>query len=72
MRRSRVTLGLTVALVLLTVLEWTLVPHASPRFPWHALPGYAALIGLGACLAVVLLSKALGRWFLQRPERDDE
>jgi UPF0716 family protein affecting phage T7 exclusion len=36
------------------------------------MPGYAALIGLLACIVVVLLSKALGAWLLQRPESDDD
>ena len=64
--------GLTVFLVLLVVVEAVFVPHEKPRFPWHFVPGYAALIGLGACLVVVLLSKALGRMVLQRPERSDD
>lgn len=64
--------GLAVLLVVLVAVEAVFVPHEKPRFPWHLLPGYAALIGVGACLVVVLLSKALGRMILQRPERSDD
>ena len=64
--------GLAALLVVLVVVEAVFVPHEKPRFPWHFVPGYSALIGLGACLVVVLLSKALGRMVLQRPERSDD
>ena len=64
--------GLAALLVVLVAIEAVFVPHGKPRFPWHFLPGYAAIIGLGACLVVVLLSKALGRTILQRPERADD
>ena len=64
--------GLAGVLVVLVVVEAIFVPHGKPRFPWHFVPGYAGLIGLGACLVVVLLSKALGRMILQRPERSDD
>jgi hypothetical protein len=68
---DRVTLIMAVVLALLVLVEYLVVPHCSPRFAWHRVPGYAALIGLLACLAVVQLSKALGAWLLQRPEEDD-
>lgn len=70
--RERATWIMAVVLAVLVVLEATVVPHYSPKFPWHHMPGYAALIGVGACLIVVILSKALGKAFLQRPERDDD
>jgi hypothetical protein len=70
--KDRVAIGMAVALLLLVAVEALFTPHDQPRFPWHHLPGYAAIIGLGACIAVVLLSKALGAWLLQRPESDDE
>jgi hypothetical protein len=68
---DRVTLIMAVVLALLVLVEYVLVPHGAPRFPWHRVPGYAALIGLLACIVVVQLSKALGAWLLQRPEEDD-
>jgi hypothetical protein len=70
--KDRAAVTMAVVLGALVLLEYALVPHDQPRFAWHHLPGYAALIGLGACLFVVQLSKALGRWLLQRPERDDD
>jgi hypothetical protein len=70
--KDPVSLVLAVVLLVLVAIEALWVPHSSPRFPWHHVPGYAAIIGLGACLIVVQLSKALGKWFLQRPEGTDE
>lgn len=70
--KDRVTIVMAVVLLALVALEALAVPHYHPRFPWHHVPGYAAMIGLFACLFVVQLSKALGKWLLQRPERDDD
>jgi hypothetical protein len=70
--KDRVAVALAAVLLLLVAVEAFVTPHDNPRFPWHHVPGYAAAIGLGACILVVLLSKALGAWLLQRPESDDE
>jgi hypothetical protein len=70
--KDRVSIAMALVLVALVAVEALFVPHYHPRFPWHHVPGYAAMIGLFACLFVVLLSKALGKALLQRPERDDD
>jgi hypothetical protein len=70
--KDRVAISMAVVLVALIAVEATVVPHEYPAFPWHRVPGYAAMIGLFACIFVVLLSKKLGAWLLQRPERDDD
>jgi hypothetical protein len=69
--KDRVTLILAAALIAMVMLEAAAIPHYSPEFPWHRVPGYAAFIGLAGCIVVVLLSKWLGRTFLQRPEAND-
>jgi uncharacterized membrane protein len=68
--KDRVVWALAGVLLLLVVLEAVLIPHTGPVFPWHSVPGYSAMIGLFGCIIVVLLSKWLGRTFLQRPEAD--
>jgi hypothetical protein len=70
--KDRVAIIMAVVLAALVAIEYLFVPHYQPKFPWHHVPGYAALIGLLACIVVVLLSKALGAWLLQRPESDDD
>jgi hypothetical protein len=69
--KDRVAIIMAVVLVALVIVEWLFTPHDHPRFPWHHVPGYSAIIGLFGCLFVVQLSKALGKRLLQRPERDD-
>lgn len=69
--KDRVTVTLAIVLLVLVLIEALVWRHDHPRFPWHLVPGYAAAIGLFSCLFVVQLSKALGKWWLQRPERDD-
>jgi hypothetical protein len=70
--RDRVAIGLALALAALVVIEVVFVPRDHIAFHWHAVPGYAALIGFGASILIVLISKQLGTWLLQRPVRDDD
>jgi hypothetical protein len=37
-------------------------------FPWHAVPGFDLAYGAAGCVAIVVLSKALGKAWLQRDE----
>lgn len=37
-------------------------------FPWHAVPGFDFLYGAVGCAAIIVLSKALGKAWLQRNE----
>lgn len=66
--KDRVTWVLAVVLVVLVLIEALFFRYDHPVFPWHHLPGYAAVIGLASSILVVLLSKKLGSWLLQRPE----
>jgi hypothetical protein len=70
--RDPVILALAGGLIALVLLEATVFGHYSPTSPWHHVPGYAAIIGLGACLVVVIATKALGKGWLQRVVREDE
>lgn len=72
MTLGRIGQALAAALVVLIALEATVAPHSAPKFFFHHLPGYAALIGLGAALLVIFLAKLVGKPYLQRRERDDD
>jgi hypothetical protein len=65
-----VTVGLASVLLVLVALEAWVFPHYHPVFPWHFVPGYAAVIGLVGCIVVVQISKWLGNVLLQRPDSD--
>ena len=67
MTARRVTWVLSAVLLLLVVVEIAF-PHHAPVFAWHHLTGSHAIIGFVSCVVVVLLSKAVGKWFLQRHE----
>jgi hypothetical protein len=47
--KDRVSVALALAAAGPGRRRGALGPHYSPRFPWHHVPGYAAIIGLGAC-----------------------
>ncbi|MFN2316030.1 MAG: hypothetical protein ABR551_12940 [Gemmatimonadales bacterium] len=70
--RDRTVRMLAIILVVLVALEATVAPHYAPKFPWHHVPGYATIIGVGAALLLVWGATALDRAFLQRPERGDD
>jgi hypothetical protein len=70
--KDRVAIIMAAILLALVLAEWLFAPHYQPRFPWHHVPGYAALIGLISSLLVVQLSKTVGKRLLQRPENDDD
>lgn len=68
---SKATIWLAVILVALVAAEALFAHHHHPVFPWHHLPGFLALVGLVSCVVVVKLSKAMGKWWLQRSEETD-
>jgi hypothetical protein len=70
--KDRVSIIMAIVLVLLVVVEYVFAPYEHPRFTWHHIPGWSAIIGLFSCLLTVQLSKMLGKLLLQRPERDDD
>lgn len=57
-------------LILAAVAEWAFAHHARGAPWWQTLPGVQAVYGIVGCVAIVRLSKWLGRAWLQRPESD--
>lgn len=61
-----------IPLILLTILS--LVMEIATRADstgdrwWNAIPGYYLAIGFVGCIGIILISKALGKWWLQRKE----
>lgn len=69
---SRVPWWLLVTFAAAMVAEWLVWAHKG-EVPWHhATPTFHAWYGVAGCMAIVLVSKALGKWLLQRPEGDEE
>jgi hypothetical protein len=42
--------------------------HVEAHHAWEVVPGFYAWYGGLGCAAIVLVSKALGKWLLQKPE----
>lgn len=60
----RVMYGVLALLVVLDVL----IPTGYGRFPWDGIGGFGALYGFGACVLIIVVSKALGYALLYRRE----
>jgi hypothetical protein len=41
-------------------------PHGGPW--WHLVPAFDLVYGFVGCVAIVVMSKALGKWWVQRSE----
>ncbi|MBZ4671867.1 MAG: hypothetical protein JG762_97 [Deferribacteraceae bacterium] len=55
-----------IVLVVLVLLD--LVVHKHPHYAWENFFGSYAIYGFMACVVIVVVSKLLGKLFLQRPE----
>jgi hypothetical protein len=59
-------MGLYGALVLSLIAG--LLVHPKVHFFWEALPFFSALYGFVGCIVIILGSKALGHYWLQKKE----
>lgn len=55
------------ATLVLSVAVGFLLPHKEAKHVWE-IPTFFAWYGLLGCIAIILISKALGKRWLQRPE----
>lgn len=50
-----------------------LLPAVEATLPWwHRLPVFHGAYGLVGCVLLVIVAKALGKFWLQRPETGDD
>lgn len=62
---QKIALGLLTACgVALQLLD----AHGSHAHAWDAVPGFYALYGFAGCILIIVVSKALGKWALQKRE----
>lgn len=56
-----------VTLALLVVIDFFL-PRPYLHFVWDSLPGFSAVYGFVSCILIIVVSKALGKLWLLKPE----
>lgn len=57
------------AFALSAAVELLALPTAGAHFPWwHRAAAFHAVYGVAGCVLIVAVSKALGKFWLQRPE----
>ena len=56
------------AILVLTVAIDFLLPRHYSHFFWDDIPGFNAVYGLISCVLIVVISKALGHYWLERSE----
>lgn len=54
-------------LTLLVVIDFFL-PRHHPHFFWDLIPGFSAVFGFVACVLIIVVSKAFGRYWVARSE----
>ena len=59
--------GATIVAAATAALDLLAHPHGDSW--WHHTPGFDLLFGFAGCAVIVVVSKALGKAALQRPER---
>jgi hypothetical protein len=55
------------SLALVVVIDFFL-PRDHPHFFWDLIPGFSAVFGFISCILIIVVSKALGHYWLARSE----
>jgi len=56
------------AVLALTVVVDFFLPRHHPHFFWDTIPGFSAVFGFIACILIIVVSKAFGRFWVARSE----
>ena len=64
----RIGRAVTTVLVLAALAALDLLAHPHSEAWWHQLPGFDLFFGFLGCAGIVIVSKALGKAWLQREE----
>lgn len=59
--------GLAAAVVAIGTVVAELVAGPYGYFHWHFIPAFDLVYGFAGCVAIILISKAAGKYFIQRP-----
>ncbi len=56
-----------ITMVILVLLDFV-IPRHHIAFFWDRIPGFNAVYGFVSCILIIVVSKALGKWWLQKDE----
>ena len=59
-------IAIIAAMVVSIVAEFFVHHHGDP--PWYMIKGFYAGFGFVSCVIIIVVSKAIGHWFLDRDE----
>ncbi len=65
---KRIWVIILTALILSVVLDFSLLNGGHGDFAWSKIVGFFAFFGLIGCVALIMISKWLGHYWLQRKE----
>jgi hypothetical protein len=63
--------GILYACIAMSLIAGVLVQFFTPfhaDFVWQEIPGFSAIYGFFGCIAIIVVSKALGQHWLQKEE----
>jgi len=63
----KLMIGLLAVLSILVAADF-FIPKEHVAFPWESIPGFYAVFGLLAAIVLLIVSKILGRFFIQKKE----
>ncbi len=55
------------AMAFFIVLDF-IIPRHHLEFPWDRVPGFSSVFGFISCVLIIIVSKALGKLWLQKKE----
>ena len=59
---------LVASIVIVCCLGFLVHPEHEPFYFWEQIPVFEAIIGFIGCIVLIIFSKVLGRYFLERRE----
>ena len=59
---------LVASIVVVCCLGFLVHPEHEPSYFWEKIPVFEAVFGFIGCIALIIFSKGLGRYFLERKE----
>lgn len=67
-KKTKTLKRLVLVVVIVLLIIDIFMPRHHAEFPWDDIPGFSAVYGLISCVVIIVVSKALGKIWLQKKE----